>query len=155
MVKKRQPMICAPFGAVMLLVSIAACASPASPAAPSATVAAAEAAASLSSAMSAAASTNAGASYAVTLGSRPRATETQVREIGLQLTAIQPAMAEIKVSRIESWSDALCGDIWVADPSIDLVERTKARFEGGDRPPLSDAQAQQVIDAISQTYCHK
>lgn len=84
----------------------------------------------------------------------PRATEAQVRQIGLQLAAIQPEMGSIKVSRIESWSDSTCGDIWAADPTIDLVERTKSRFAGGDRPPLSDAQAQQVVAAITETYCH-
>lgn len=98
--------------------------------------------------------TDALGSYAAALGSRPRATEAQVRQIGLQLAAIQPEMGSIKVSRIESWSDSTCGDIWAADPTIDLVERTKSRFAGGDRPPLSDAQAQQVVAAITETYCH-
>jgi hypothetical protein len=103
--------------------------------------------------MSAAASTNAGASYAMTLGSRPRPTEKQVREIGLQLAAIQPAMAEIKVSRIDRGPTRFVVTSGCR-PSINLVERTKARFTGGDRPPLSDEEAQQVIEAISQTYCH-
>lgn len=90
---------------------------------------------------------------ATQLDSRPQPTEAQVRQIGLRLAAIQPEMAEIKVSRIESWSDSMCGDIWVAAPDVNLAKRAVARFAGGDRPPLTEEQGEQIVTAITEIYC--
>ncbi len=84
---------------------------------------------------------------------RPQPTEAQVRQIGLQLAEIQPEMAEITVSRIESWSDSMCADIWAGEIQ-DLAGRAVQRFAGGDRPPLTPEQGQQIVDAITTTYCH-
>lgn len=37
---------------------------------------------------------------------------------------------------------------------LDLAGRAVQRFAGGDRPALSQEQGQQIVDAITTTYCH-
>lgn len=90
--------------------------------------------------------------YVADLASRPSPTEAQVREIGIKLAAIQPQMADISVSQIESWSDSMCGDIWTQRVD-DLAGVAVKRFAGGGRPPLSQEQGQQIVDVIASTYC--
>lgn len=102
--------------------------------------------------------TDAPASYAADLASRPKPTAAQVRQIGLALVEIQPEMAEVKLSQIESWSDSMCGDIWTwvegESGNLSLAQRAVRRFGGGNRPELTEAQGQQIVEAITTTYCH-
>ena len=96
------------------------------------------------------------ASYAADLASRPKPTDAQVRQIGLALVDIQPELAGVKVTQVESWSDSVCGDIWTGvDGNMGLADRAAYRFNGGDRPTLTAEQGQQIVDLIAATYCHQ
>lgn len=89
-----------------------------------------------------------------TLENRPRATAGEVDTIAAGLGKIQPDMASIKTSRVESWSDSMCGDIWLgAQGRYPLPQLAVMRFAGGQRPPLTEAQGQQIVDLIAETYC--
>lgn len=96
-------------------------------------------------------------SYAERLASRPRPTGEQVQQIADALGAIQPELSGLKLSRVESWSDSMCGDIWtgVDGTRLTLAQRAAYRFNGGSRPPLSDEQGQEIVDLITSVYCHR
>ena len=85
----------------------------------------------------------------------PPPTDAQVQAISKQLAVIQPEMAEIPAHRVSSWAHSMCLDIWSTDlGNIDLPSRAVYRFSGGDRPVLTPAQGQQIVDAITTIYCH-
>ena len=100
-----------------------------------------------------AASREVSSSFLDAVNARPRATDGQVREIGVRLAEIQPEMASLKVGQIESRADNTCLDIWT-DPGRDLAPRTQARFAGGDRPALTLEQAERIVAAVVDVYCH-
>ncbi|MFJ8045171.1 hypothetical protein ACIRBX_32175 [Kitasatospora sp. NPDC096147] len=82
----------------------------------------------------------------------PSPDAAQTAALVAALNAVHPALA-VKADKAVGRARNVCTDIQRAESDALVLKNAKARFEGGDVPPLTDAQGLAIVAAVKASFC--